>query len=159
MTTTRTGLTMASDASSVAPPVHDGLRLTIPVREALEAAGNIVQRLLGDQGEDTGRYIVTMRGTVPRDLVLCLIGGRDYRQREEQVRGLRLQIEPEYPDEWQDSAIAWWERGNWVPCPACRAPLVWYEAGYVSGYRVCARAPHHHATLSSDGRSAKLVRR
>ncbi len=69
--------------------------------------------------------------------------------------GLRLQSEPAYPGEWAGVVcVAWWERGDWVPCPhhGCGAPLVWYEAGYVPGYRICLWG--HHAQLSRDGRRA-----
>ena len=158
----RTGLTMSPEASGVAPPIHDGLRLTIPAREALERAGNRVE-LLGattmlphsarpsQRGPTYHVWRVEMTGVVPRGLALCLIG-----QGEEQHRGLRISDEPPYPGEWmQRGAIAWYEHGEWVPCPTCRAPLVWYEAGYVPGYRICTRAPHHHVQLDDDGKSAK----
>lgn len=54
---------------------------------------------------------------------------------------VRLEDEPEYPAE---IPAAWWERHYLTPCPVCSAPIVWYEAGYVPGYRVCGRPPHHH---------------
>lgn len=55
----------------------------------------------------------------------------------------------------EPAGIAWHEFGAWVPCPTCGAALVWYEAGYVPGYRVCVRG--HHAQLSADGRSARAM--
>lgn len=168
----RTGL--LAPHTTVAAPVHEGLRLTIPAREALVAAGNDVELreavtpngdapcAHGDmsvppslrRGLPYQLWRVTMGGRVPRGLVPCLIGHGD-----EQHRGLRLGDEPEYPGEWASGGLAWWDQGEWVPCPSCGAPLVWYEAGYVAGYRVCARAPHHHARLSDDGRSATRVER
>jgi hypothetical protein len=67
---------------------------------------------------------------------------------------------PEYPGEWPQSAIAWHEHGQWVPCPSCGASLIWHEAGYVPGYRLCTRpAGGHHVQLAADGRSGKVVRR
>lgn len=174
MSRIRTGLTMHTDGTSVAPPVYDELRLTIPAREALARLGNQIELRGATTPNAEARYApddlaevppsmrrghpyqvwrVTLSGRVPDDLVLCLIGhGKD------QHRGLRLIDEPEYPGEWTDGGIAWHERGAWVPCPQCRSPLVWYEAGYVPGYRVCAGPRHHHAQLSSDGRAAELRR-
>lgn len=142
----------------IAAPTYEGLRLTIPAREALERAGN---RVIVGRGVDVADprsrwpvYDVTLTGKVPDGLVLALIGnGHD------QHRGLRTQDEEPYPLEWPaGQGIAWYERGEWVPCPAprCRRALVWYEAGYVPGYRVCTRG--HHVQLSSDGRSARVVR-
>jgi hypothetical protein len=49
--------------------------------------------------------------------------------------------EPEYPGE-RDAGF--WIRLEFISCPKCKAPLAWYEAGYVPGYRVCCRAPYHH---------------
>lgn len=168
----RTGL--LPEHTAVATPVHDALRLTIPVREALERADNRCERVevRAPNGESPYRHDdasvppsvrrglpytlwrVTMAGRVPPGIVLCLIG-----QGKEQHRGLRLDDEPTYPGEWADGGLAWHERGEWVPCPSCGAPLVWYEAAYVPGYRVCAARPHHHAQLAGDGRSAKSVTR
>lgn len=54
--------------------------------------------------------------------------------------GLRLDTDPPYPGESPDT----WLQAGWLPCPKCGAPVVWYEAGYVRGYRVCARPPYHH---------------
>lgn len=147
----------------VQPPVYDRLRMTIPVREALErrtrdalGAGNEVW--LDDLPPSAclpGHSTYSVRLVrPPLGIVEVLIGHGN-----EQHRGLRLDSEPEYPGEWpEDSgAVAWHERGQWVPCPVCGAALVWYEAGYVPGYRICLR--QHHAQLSSDGRSAKSTRR
>jgi hypothetical protein len=145
------------------PPVYQGLRLTIPAREALEHAGNEIRFAAGGpasaepatldpalppsvQRIGVTLYDVTLNAPPP-GLVICLIG-----QGDEQHRGLRLSDEPAYPGEWRDAGIAWHERGEWVPCPRCGGALVWYEAGYVPGYRLCVRG--HHAQLSNDGRTA-----
>lgn len=129
------------------------LRLTIPVREALEAHHNIVTRITTSSDSSDDWYSVRLSGIVPKGIVECLIDDN-----QQQYRGLRLIHEPKYPGEWaEEEAIAWWERGAWVPCPVrrCGRALVWYEAGYVPGYRVCTRG--HHVQLSQDGRSAKPV--
>lgn len=36
---------------------------------------------------------------------------------------------------------SWWDSVTNVPCPVpgCNQTVVWYEAGYVPGYRVCVR--------------------
>lgn len=86
----------------------------------------------------------------PAGLVLVLVG-----ERAEQRLGLRIEREPRYPGEWPASAVAWHERGCWTPCPVCGAALVWYEAGYVPGYRICLSG--HHSRLSADGRSARAI--
>ena len=52
-----------------------------------------------------------------------------------------LESEERYPQEFPD----YWETVNFTPCPVCQAPIVWYEAEYVPGYRVCTKAPHHHS--------------
>jgi len=138
---------MASDRA--AAPVYGPLRMTVPVREALAQAGNIV-RASEPTADGQHQWEVTLTRPVP--VVLCLIGHGG-----SQHRGLRLADEPRYLQEWNDSAIAWHERGDWIGCPKCGGALVWYEAGYVPGYRLCTRG--HHALLSADGRAAKLVHR
>lgn len=136
-----------------APPVYEDLRITIPAIERLEAAGNAVTTSIA-QPVGPMRYSVELTGIVPRGLVLCLVGHGDH-----QHRALRCDDEQAYPQEWpaDSGAIAWHERGDWTPCPhpKCGRALVWYEAGYVPGYRLCTRG--HHAQLSTDGRAAKAV--
>jgi hypothetical protein len=130
----------------VEAPSYEVSRLTIPCHEALERASNRV--------EDAGHtYRITLAGRIPLGVIEAVLGAGT-----EQHRGLRLDIEPPYPGEWPEDAVAWYERGQWVPCPAphCGRALVWYEAGYVPGYRVCTRG--HHAQLSDDGRAARPVR-
>ena len=151
-------------------PIYEHLRLTFPVLQALLVAGNRVmpmpaglvecrirhgaERVMPDGQTQT--YAVTLRRP-PAGLVECRI-----RHGAEQHRGLRLDVEPEYPGEWsaKSGAVAWHEHGQWVPCPSCGASLLWHEAGYVPGYRLCTRpSGGHHVQLASDGRSAVLVRR
>ncbi len=126
-----------------APTVLEGLRLTIPAREALEAH-NRVEATATAPGEPP-RWCVTLVRPPP-GLVLVALEGR--------ALALRMADEPPYPGE-RAGDTAWWERGAWVPCPTCGAALAWYEAGYVPGYRVCLEG--HHAQLAGDGLSAKAV--
>lgn len=131
----------------IVPRICEGLRLTIPVREALEHEGNRVTETVTPNGL---QYTVELRRP-PAGIVLCLIG-----HRAEQHYGLRMVNEPEYPGEWPDGqGVAWHEWGEWVPCPKCGAALVWNEAGYVPGYRICLKG--HHVQLSEDGRTAHVV--
>lgn len=142
----RTGLGGRCDG--IAAPEHGGLRLTVPAREALLRAGNrVVCIRVVPAGAET--WDVTLCGSVPPGLVLDVLG--------DATRALRLDDEPGWPGAYPDSVVAWNERGEWIPCPMCGAALVWWEAGYVPGYRICARAPHHHAQLSEDGRTAATV--
>jgi len=122
----RTGL--FPEHNGVEPPTYTGLRLTIPVREALASCGATIT------AEADNRYAVTLAGTVPAGIIATYIGGQ-------WGVALRLENEPEYPNE---IGHAYWEQVAFTPCPKCGAPLIWYEAGYVPGYRVCARKPHHH---------------
>lgn len=135
---------------TIEPPTYGRLRMTIPVREALERAGNSIasDNPVGSPDDPCYAYRVQCTGTMPGGIVECLIG-----QGASQHRGLRLRDETEYPGEMR-GAVTWYEHGRWTPCPRkrCARPLVWYEAGYVPGYRVCTRG--HHARLSDDGRSA-----
>lgn len=125
----RTGL--FPEHAGIAPIAFDDVRLTIPAREALEAAGarvSVQATLSGGQV-----YRVELGARMPTDLVAA-------RMREHYGPAVRLAIEPEWPGEYPDC----WTALDWTPCPECGAPLVWYEAGYVPGYRVCSRPPHHH---------------
>jgi len=121
-----------------AVPRLEGVRLTVPAREALIEAGNAVTR-----ASDLQWHLDLT--APPKGLVSVLTRiGADF------IRGLRLATEPAYPTEYDQS---WWERGEVVPCPRCGRSLVWYEAGYVPGYRICLVG--HGAQLSADGTSAK----
>ncbi len=125
----------------LSPPCYE-IRLTIPAREALERAGNSIDR----PPSATGTPIVELRRP-PRGrdrlVIVALIGSTD--------TAARMEDEPRWPGECDATTCV---RGEWVPCPhpRCGRALVWYEAGYVAGYRICLRG--HHAQLSPDGRSA-----
>jgi hypothetical protein len=120
-------------------PVYDGLRLTVPAHEALVRAGNTVR----EAGYDGAflRHTVILRRPPPGLVHVRICGTSD--------EALRLDIEPEYPSEVPG---AWYEQGQWTPCPTCGFALVWYEAGYVPGWRICLQG--HASQLSDDGRKA-----
>jgi len=127
----------------LSPPCYE-VRLTIPAREALERAGNSIDR----PPSATGTPIVELRRP-PRGrdrlVIVALIGSTD--------TAARMEDEPRWPGECDTS---WYVRGEWVPCPGgCGRALLWHEAGYVPGYRVCLTG--HHVQLSDDGRSARRV--
>lgn len=125
----RTGLFPEHEGKLSAPAIHSRVRLTISAREALLEHGAIVRWIESDR-----TYTVQLRDTVPPDLIVTRLANSD-------ELGIRRNIEPEYPDE---IGHAFWDQVDFAPCPICRAPLIWYEAGYVPGYRVCAKPPHHH---------------
>jgi len=121
-------------------PEHDGIapivttaRATIPVVEALQAAGATVEPL------EVG-YQITLGGTMPAGIV-----AKHHNDAPHVV--LRMKDEPEYPGEHTD----YWVQVDWTPCPVCSAPVVWYEAAYVPGYRVCSRPPYHHSLTVQNG--------
>lgn len=140
-------MTTATDLTTRAPPTVEGVRITIPAREALVAAGNVVEQI-----DDSPTGYALFRVTIhrpPHGIVEVLIGNGN-----DQCHGLRLDDEIAYPGEWpHGKGISWWERGRWVGCPTCEQALVWYEAGYVPGHRICLRG--HHADLGTDGRTAQ----
>jgi hypothetical protein len=119
---------------------HHGYRMTLPVVEVLRNGGAEVE-CVGQTRIGCPIYDVTFRAeaTVPQGIVAVHFNGPPY-------RGLRLDIEPEYPDEWP---ACWWEQADFLACPKCGAGLLWYEAGYAPGYRVCARPPHHHVMIQT----------
>lgn len=108
------------------------VRATIPVIEALRASGCSVETI---ESPDAQVYRVTLGDRVPDGIVAVAANGPPY------VTCLRMTDEPAYPGEYPGG---WALQADWTPCPACGAPVVWYEAGYVPGYRVCTRPPHHH---------------
>ena len=118
-----------AEHTGVAPIVRE-VRATIPVVESLRAAGATVEPL----ATPAIGYRVTLGRTMPAGIVAAHINGATW-------IGLRMDNEPEYPGEHPD----YWQQVDWTPCPVCGAPVVWYEAGYVPGYRVCAQPPHHHS--------------
>jgi len=115
--------------SGVAPVVETA-RATIPVVEALQAAGAKVEPL----PSPIMGYTITLGDVVPEGIVAA-------HHNDPPHVVLRMANEPEYPGEHPD----YWLQVQWTPCPVCGAPVVWYEAGYVPGYRVCVKPPHHHS--------------
>ncbi len=134
----RTGLFPKHMGITLSP--RENVRLTIPAREALQAAGaRVTPEPPRADGHQT--YTVVMSTTMPAGLmaVQTVIESTPSGV-ESTLPGLRLENEPPYPIEYPD----YWLQLDYTPCPICAAPLVWYEAGYVPGYRVCAKKPHHH---------------
>jgi len=140
----RTGLMMGG--SGVAPIAHMGIRATLPVIERLLATEGVtveaeqpdgslvtVRSATSMIGLTPHTYRITLTTAVPAGIVATTV------ERSGKI-GLRLDDEPEYDGEYPDG----WVQLDWTPCPKCGAPLIWYEAGYAPGYRVCARSPHHH---------------
>lgn len=135
---------------------HDGVampeiecRLTVPAHEAIERH-HPDNRVHGE-----GMLARVTLAAPPPGLVVTFAPLNPHNERGAWVPAVRTHEEPPWPLE---SEAAWQDVGEWVPCPACGASLVWYEAGYVPGYRVCSRAPHHHCQLANDGRTARLVK-
>lgn len=131
----------------VEAPTYTNLRITVPAIEALEKAGNRVK--LCKEHKPVALYNVTLTHPINS---IKLVRFNDYMGN--QYTGLRLATEPEYPNELY-YGVSWHERGDWVPCPTCGASLVWYEAGYVPGYRICLNK--HRVQLSSNGLTAKAL--
>jgi predicted RNA-binding Zn-ribbon protein involved in translation (DUF1610 family) len=113
---------------------HERIRLTVPAREALERAGALVIQTERDEA-GSQLYSVELLDRCPHGVIVAALDGTD-------VRGLRTAEEPPYPHEIP--RFCFWEQVDFTPCPRCGAPLIWYEAGYVPGYRVCAGRRHHH---------------
>ena len=121
----RQGL-LPEHAGCIGPIVYEA-RVTSSVIEALQAAGAKVEPLAAS-------YRITLGNTMPDGIVACLLDNPPH-------LGLRLRTEPDYPGELDD----YLRQVDFTPCPVCRAPVVRYEAGFVPGYRVCAKPPHHHS--------------
>lgn len=117
----------------------ENVRLTIPAREALERAGATVTLAPALQPGAPQTYTIEHGATMPRGLVGCITQGDGWYG----MTSVRLVVEPAYPNEYASV----WVRADYLPCPECGAPLVWYEAGYVPGYRVCVQRPHHHSLI------------
>ena len=130
-------------------------RATIPTIEAiLREPGNRVERpagvkvrpgsVFGAAQEPSGLWAIWLARPPAGIIVVRILGSSDV--------AIRMADEPEYPGE---VPAAWHERGEWTPCPAqgCGRALLWAEAGYVPGYRVCAGGGHY-SLLSPDGRRA-----
>lgn len=55
---------------------------------------------------------------------------------------------------WMKSRIELHGLPEWpqsIPCPHCQSWIVWAEAGYVPGWRICAGCHRHWRADSSDG--------
>lgn len=131
--------TRAHPLPHLLPPSYE-VRLTIPAREALERAGNAIDR----PPSVAGLPVVTVRSPPPGLIVVIadVLG--------EQSTAVRTAEEPAWPREFE---AGWALRGQWVPCPTCGAALLWCEAGFVPGWRICLSG--HAVQLAADGRSGK----
>lgn len=122
----KNGLSAGFDG--ISPPVYKA-RVTIPALEALTKAGATLQPLAPPQ---IG-YRISLGQKMPPNIVAVHLNDAPH-------MGLRLESEQPYPLEFED----YWRQLDFTPCPVCQAPLVWYEAGFVPGYRICSQAPYHH---------------
>lgn len=134
---------LLAPCTSIAPPVINGVRMTPKARKALKKAGHKVKA----ENADLKTFSVTLCGRrMPR---LCV--------------EIRLVDCLEYPcihvpndryfslwrsgcwdgQSWQNI----WRDAEWMTCPRCKAPITWYEAGFVPGYRICLGNAHHHLIL------------
>jgi len=125
----QTGLFQEYD--SVKTPTYV-VRATIPVVEKLKKHKNIISEISSLNGI---LYKVQLSGTLPDDIIACHTNETQFID-----ASLRLQNEPEYPNEYKD----YWKQVDWLPCPECSSAIIWYEAGYVPGYRICSKRPYHH---------------
>ena len=130
----RTGL--RPDEMPLEPQAFTGVCLTPAAQEALSAAG---ARLLpeSDPRGPISTHTVLLGVSVPEGLVATRFAQSD-------GLGIRMKDDAPFDDE---IGHAYWEQAHFLPCPECGAPLVWYEAGFVPGYRVCARFPYHHVLI------------
>ncbi len=126
---------------NVIPPTY-GVRATIPARELLQDYGNHVRAV--DGGSTVN--VTLIRPPNEPMLVVCMT---IYDCLD--IVSLRTETEPPFP---RELTADWASVGAFVPCPECGAALVWFEAGYVPGYRICLRG--HHCQLSDDGSFAEL---
>ena len=119
------------------------IRMTILVREAIERAGGALDRPPSADG-----WPVATLADCPACIEVVHVDCAPWGQH----LALRLADEPHYPGEMPAECVAWWERGDWVPCH-CGAALVWDEAGRVPGSRLCMRG--HAVELTDDGRAVR----
>ena len=109
-------------------------RMTIPAREAIAAVSKV----------EAGAYYY---GQPPIGLLWVLVPPMEPGSHPgSYMPALRLAWEPPYPGEREDTDM--WRAADVARCPKCGAALVWYEAGYVPGYRVCAGSAKHHYIVS-----------
>jgi hypothetical protein len=60
-----------AEGLTIEAPSYSELRLTVPVREALEGAGNVAAQTSTPDGPI---WTVTLQGTVPRGLAIVRVG-------------------------------------------------------------------------------------
>jgi hypothetical protein len=115
------------------------VRLTIPAREALERAGNRVTA--------TGDCYSIWLSMPPRGLVIVTAPDLDGPNPRVHVTAVRRRDEPPYPGE---RVADMWTRHEFSACPQCGAAIVWAEAGFVPGWRMCVQGGHA-LRISDDG--------
>lgn len=123
----RHGLFAESDG--VAPLIYS-VRATAAVLAALEESGAKIEPLPGH----ADAFSVELGDRMPAGIVASSLP-------RTRLTDLRMRGEPPAHGIYEDC----WSQVEWTPCPVCGAPVVWYEAGYVPGHRVCTRPPYHHS--------------
>lgn len=125
---------------SAQPNIVWPVRLTIPAYEALKMAGCKIETV------KEGIYSIELTNAkyVPDNLHVVL--APDLNNDGLFVTGIRLANEPEYPA-GEISHDYFWTKLALTPCPLCKSPLLWAEAGYVPGMRVCSGIKHHRWLL------------
>jgi len=140
----RTGVTPEHRGAQFSGADFACARLTVLAREALLAAGatitpaeppQMLDQLTGAWTPSTApHWRVQLGHRCPAGLIVTQEYGSP-------ALCIRRQDEPEWPG---GEVPAAWQQLDLTPCPTCGSALVWYEAGYVPGYRVCASPEHHH---------------
>lgn len=110
--------------------IRKDARMTIPAREALERVSTV---------HDDAYYYQQPPVGVVAVLAPVIEAGAPT---SGYMTAFRCVDEPPFPGEQPNPDM--WVEVDLTPCPKCGAALVWYEAGYVPGYRVCAGKSHHH---------------
>lgn len=111
------------------------MRMTSPARDAVERVATVRDGAYYYQRPPSGVVVV---------LAPVIEAGAPTMGR---MSALRLADDPPFSGELENHDM--WIEVDLTPCPQCGAALVWYEAGYVPGYRVCAGPQHHHYIASS----------
>ena len=140
-------------------------RATIPAIEALIRAGNRVTMdgaevglgavmqaaqlaaTVAADGQDMGYVVYLTRP--PKDMVRVDIRTPHAQGGWTNMPGLRMSDEPPFPAE---AKASWYDRLDAAPCPKCGRALLWAEAGYVPGWRVCAGGGHFSSDPDSTGK-------
>jgi hypothetical protein len=110
--------------------IRTDARMTIPAREALQKVSTVEN--------DAYYFAAPPHGVIAvlAPIIDAVIPAGGY------MTAFRCLDEPPFPGEQPNRDM--WIEVDLTPCPKCGAALVWYEAGYVPGYRVCAGKSHHH---------------